>query len=117
MDWDMASPRSTILELRGLHHKNDNWAELADWYQAPYDLMKLPKYVPYEEVRYLEIRILNGPGSAVKKFTMKTLLDKGEKVSAYYDLKNLGTKNMSVRLINTYYPLDKTKQFLRDLPK
>jgi hypothetical protein len=51
------------------------------------------------------------------KFTMKTLLDRGEKVSAYYDLKNLGTKNMYVQLINTYYPLEQTKRFLTDLPK
>jgi hypothetical protein len=102
--------------LRGLHHKNDNWAELADWYQAPYDLMKLPNYVLYEEVRYLETRILNGPGRVVKKFTMKALLDSGKKVSDYYSLKELGTKNMYVQLINTYYPLEQTKQFLMDLP-
>ena len=71
----LLSARPPSKELRGLHHKNDNWAELADWYKAPYDLMKLPNYVPYEEVRYLETRILNGPGSAVMKFIMKTLLD------------------------------------------
>jgi hypothetical protein len=43
-------------------------------------------------------------------------LDSGKKVSDYYSLKELGTKNMYVQLINTYYPLEQTKQFLMDLP-
>lgn len=109
--------RPASKELRGMHHKNDNWAELGDWYQSPHDLRKLPKYVPYEEVRYLETRILNGPGSVVKKFTMKILLERGKKVSDYYDLKKMGAKNMFVQLINTYYPLEQTKEFLKDLPR
>ena len=47
---------------------------------------------------------------------MKTILDKKEKVSEYYDLSQIGNKNLFVYLINTYYPLNKTKQYLKQIP-
>ena len=50
------------------------------------------------------------------KFSMKKLLDEGKKVGEYYDLADLGTKNMFVQLINIYYSLDKTIQFLKEIP-
>jgi hypothetical protein len=113
----LLTERPPSKELRGMHQKNDNWAELGDWYQAPYDMKKMPSYVPYEQVRHLETRILNGPGSVVKKFSMKTLIDNGKRVSDYYDLTQLGTKNMYVQLINTYYPLTRTIELLKDIPR
>lgn len=48
---------------------------------------------------------------------MKTLLDMGKKVSEYYDLSEMGNRNMYVQLINTYYDLRQTEAFLNDLPK
>ena len=47
---------------------------------------------------------------------MKIILDQKEKVSDYYDLSEIGNKNLFVYLINTYYPLKKTKEFLKQLP-
>ncbi|HWK03667.1 MAG TPA: hypothetical protein VNS58_08545 [Puia sp.] len=112
----LITTRPNSKELRGMHNKNNNRAELGDWYKAPYNMQKMPDYVDYEKVRYLETRILNGHSSAVMKFSMKKLLDEGQRVGEYYDLTDLGTKNMFVQLINTYYPLDKTIEFLKEIP-
>jgi hypothetical protein len=90
---------------------------MKDWFRWPYDLKQKRVFTPYEEVRRLETRILNGPGSLAKKFTMKMLLDKGRRVSEFYDLGELGNRNMYVQLINTYYNLEQTIAFLNDLPK
>ena len=76
----------------------------------------MPTFVPYEKVRHLESRIINSPSGVATKFTMKVILDNREKVSDYYDLNNLADKNMFVQMINTYYPLTKTKSFLKQLP-
>ena len=95
----------------------NNWAESPWWHKCPYDMQKLPEYVDYEQLRPLETRILNGHTSVGMKFTMKNLLDHGKKVSDFYDLSQLGVKNMFVQLINTYYPLEKTVEFLDQLPR
>ncbi len=42
---------------------------------------------------------------------MKVLLDNKEKVSDYYDLSELGDKNMFVQMVNTYYPLKNQRIF------
>lgn len=104
-------------ELRGIESKDNNWDNLVDWYGSSYDREKMPIFVPYEKVRHLETRILNTPSGVATKFTMKIILDNNEKVSSYYDLNNLGDKNMFVQMINTYYPLQKTKIFLQEIPK
>jgi hypothetical protein len=104
-------------ELRGLM-KDDNWDNLGDWYRSDYQKDKLVEsFVRYEEVRHLETRILNPPIGVVTKFTMKFLVDSGENVSDYYDLNDLGTKNMFVQMINTYYPLNQTKTLLGQMLK
>lgn len=113
----LISERPPCKSLQGLENRNDNWAEMHEWFCWPHDLKQQRKFVPYQQVRHLERRILNGPGSLVTKFTMKTLLDIGKRVSEYYDLGKLGTRNMYVQLINTYYTLEQTKEFLKDLPK
>ena len=90
---------------------------MGDWYSSNYDPKKMLTFVPYEKVRHLENRILNSPSCVATKFTMKIILDKGQKVTDFYDLNNLGDKNMFVQMINTYYPLIRTKLFLEQLPK
>jgi hypothetical protein len=108
----------TTKNLRGMLEKDNNWDNLSDWYDSDFDIRtEMPKFVPYKKVRYLETRILNGPSGIEKKLTMKVILDSKMKVSDYYDLNNLGDKNMFVQMINTYYPLTKTKEFLKQLPK
>ncbi|MGN6439079.1 MAG: hypothetical protein ACTHMM_21225 [Agriterribacter sp.] len=104
-------------ELKGLHWLDDNWDNFkGKWYNSNYDIKELPAYVDYEKVRHLETRIINSPSGVVTKFTMKVILDKKEKVSDYYDLSELGIKNMFVQMVNTYFPLAKTKAFLKQLP-
>jgi hypothetical protein len=49
------------------------------------------------------------PGSEDTGWTLKS-------VSQYYDLTELGNRNMFLQLINTYYSLDKTKQLIELLP-
>ncbi len=102
-------------ELHGLHIKDNNWANFKTWYKSNRDFKRPLAYVTYEEVRSLETRIINSSLGVVKEFTMKTILDKKEKVSDYYDLSEPGNKNIFVYLINTYYPLGKTKQYLKQL--
>jgi hypothetical protein len=104
-------------ELRGLVSNNNNWDNLSDWYSSNYDPKKMAIFVPYEKLRHLESRILNSPSGVATKFTMKIILDKGQKVTDFYDLNELGNKNMFVQTINTYYPLTKTKLFLEQIPK
>jgi hypothetical protein len=104
-------------ELQGLHSLDNNWDNFkGKWYASNYDLKHLPNYVDNEKVRHLETRIINSPSGVVKNFTMKIILDKKERASDYYDLSDLGNKNMFVQMVNTYYPLAKTKSFLNQLP-
>ncbi len=102
-------------ELRGLESKDDNWDNIGDWYSSNYDPKQMPTFVPYKSVRHLETRIINSPSGVATKLTMKIILDNGQKVTDFYDLNNLGDKNMFVQMINTYYPLSKTKLFLKQL--
>jgi hypothetical protein len=104
-------------ELQGLHWLDNNWDNFkGKWYNSNYDKKGLPIYVDYDQLRHLETRIVNPPSGVVTKFTMKVILDKKEKVSDYYNLSELGTKNMFVQMVNTYFSLAKTKVFLKQLP-
>jgi len=103
-------------ELQSMHSKEDNWANFKWWYYSNQDKKQLPTYVDYEKVRHLETRIINAPSGVVRESTMKVILDRKENVSDYYDLSQQSNKNLFVYLINTYYPLSKTKQFLKQLP-
>ena len=64
----------------------------------------------------METTILNSRVGVVIKFTMKVILDNNKMVSKYYDLSELGNRNMFVQLVNTYYPLSKTQEYLKQLP-
>ena len=46
---------------------------------------------------------------------MKHIIDTGLKISDYYDLTDLGTHNMYVQLVNTYFPEEKVKELVKDL--
>lgn len=104
--------------LHGLTWDDDNWANFKkQWYTSNFNPKKeLPTYVDYEDVRHLETRILHFPLDVVIKSTMKALIDSNQKVSDYYDLSDLAYKFRFVELINTYYPLAKTRILLKQLP-
>ena len=57
----------------------------------------------YETIRFLETRILNHPQTVATKITFMKLIDKGFDVTAFYDLKDIGTRNIYLQVINTYY--------------
>ncbi len=57
----------------------------------------------YEEVRGLEVSILNHVDSVIDKVTMMTIIKEGNDVKDYFDLKQLGNKNLYLQVVNTYY--------------
>jgi len=93
-----------------------DWNILKQWHKSIWNAKKQPQYGPYSEVRSLETRILNSGSGVVKKATMKNLIDTGEDVAKYYDLSELGNRNMFLQLINTYYPLEKTLKLIELIP-
>jgi hypothetical protein len=93
-----------------------NWDTLKRWHTSDYGMRECPRYVSYNEVRSLETRIMNSTTGVMKKMTMKKLIDEEKSVSQYYDLRELGNRNMFLQLINTYYSLDKAKQLIELLP-
>jgi len=93
-----------------------NWDTLKSWHRSDYGMKESPRYVPYSQVRILETRIMNSTTGVVKKVTMKKLIDEEKNVAQYYDLTDLGNRNMFLQLINTYYPLEKAKQLIGLIP-
>jgi len=104
-------------ELHSLSVKDNNWSNLKTLYKSRRDFKKQLVYVDYEEIRHLETRIISSPSGVAKEFSMKVILDRNEKVSDYYDLFELGNKNVFTYLINTYYPLKLTKKYLKQFPR
>lgn len=111
----------TKIPMTKEHHsagfKDDNWANLNIWYKSGRDFKNDIVYVDYEEVRHLETRIISSPSGVAREFTMKVILDRNENVSDYYDLSDVGNKNLFSYLINTYYPLKATKKYIKQIPK
>ena len=101
-------------DLRANPFLHNNWSEFDKWYISSNDHDPL-QYVPYETVRRMETRILNSKEGVVEKFTMKHIIDSGLKISDYYDLTDLGTRNMYVQLVNTYFPEEKVKELVKDM--
>jgi hypothetical protein len=93
-----------------------NWDTLRRWHTSDYGMKESPCYVPYSELRSLETRIMNSTTGVVKKFTMKKLIDEEKNVAHYYDLSELGSRNMVLQLINTYYSLEKAKEIIELIP-
>ena len=103
--------------LRALIVKDNNWDNLNPWFKYSNETnFESLDFVPYKEIRGLEQRVMHLPTRMVTKFTMKNLIDKGMQVSEYYDLANEANKFTFLELINTYYPLTKTKLLLTDIP-
>ncbi|WP_305952114.1 hypothetical protein [Emticicia oligotrophica] len=84
-------------ELRGLLNKNADWSKIDGWYTSD------NQFANYEKIRPLETRILNHPSNVITKFSMKVLIRNNENISSYYDLNDLGIRNLYLQLVNTYY--------------
>lgn len=73
--------------------------------------------VEYEKVRNIEIVTLyTHKDSLPEKVTMKKLIVMGKKVGDYYDFSDLGTRNVFVQVINTYFPQEKVEELIKELP-
>jgi hypothetical protein len=99
--------------LRGLL-VNNNWADLGPWFIQDWfgDNKTDGIESNYEEVRNLETMILNHPDSIKVKITMMKIIEAGERVADYYDLEDLGNKNLYLQVVNTYYDKDTTELLL-----
>jgi len=86
-----------------------NWDTLKQWHKSDWDTKRGPIYVRHNDVRSLETRIINSTSGVVKKTTMKKIIDEDKNLVKYYDLSELGNRNMFLQLINTYYSADKTE--------
>lgn len=69
----------------------------------------------YEEVRNLETLILNHPEGVRKKITMIKFIEEGISADKFYDMNDLGTRNIYVQVVNTYYDKSKTDELLKTL--
>ena len=102
-------------KLRALLVKN-NWADLKPWFkQYPFQPKLQPIECDYEEVRHLETMILNHPDTIRIKATMMKLIGKGEKINSYYDLKDMGNKNLFLQVVNTYYEKEIADELLSQI--
>ena len=90
-----------------------DWSMVQNWYKSDRDPVKKSEFLPYEQVRHLETRILNSNSSIVKKATMKLLIDNDRNVAEYYDLFDIGNANMFVQLVNTYYSTEKCRKLIQ----
>lgn len=101
-DFDTSPP--LFKSLRGLLI-NYNWATLRPWFLDDRfgDNKTADVEKNYEDVRNLETMILNHIDSIKVKITMMKIIAEGEKVAEYYDLKDLGNKNLYLQVVNTYY--------------
>ena len=101
-------------ELNAQIIDHSNWNNFQYWRRSDEEKQSI-KFIPYSELRNLETNILNSILSLSQKLTMKKLIDEDKNVANYYDLNEIGFYNMYVQLINTYYPLKKTQDLIKDL--
>lgn len=81
------------------------WYKYTNWKADPIK-------VNYEDVRYIETSTLNSSTGIVSKITMMKIIQSGERVSNYYDLTDLGYKNIYIQIVNTYYDKDTAEKLL-----
>jgi hypothetical protein len=101
-------------EFHGLLINENNWNNLKKWYRSDKFEKLHSTFVNYNELRSLETRVLSSIVGIATKLTMKKIIDENKKVSDFYDLNQMGNLNLFVQLINTYYPIEKTKKLLTE---
>lgn len=97
----------------GNFFKEDNWSNVKPWFKSKYfDTDSEDIECSYNEIRRLETTILNHPEMIKKKISMLELINNGKYVSDYYDLSEIGNRNIFIQLINTYFDNDKVELLL-----
>ncbi|TRZ42186.1 hypothetical protein [Robertkochia solimangrovi] len=102
-------------EYHGLLINENNWNNLKKWYRSDKFEKLHSNFVNYNDLRNLESRILSSTVGIATKLTMKKIIDENNKVSDFYDLREIGNFNLFVQLINTYYPIEKTEKLLNEI--
>ncbi|MEZ5007939.1 MAG: hypothetical protein R2728_15440 [Chitinophagales bacterium] len=103
-------------KLQGSIIKDYNWNNLEKWYIVDRNSEDNSiNYFLYDEIRYVETTILNSHVGVAKKATMMHLIKENKKVSDYYDLSEIGNRNLFIQLVNTYYPLERTVELLKEI--
>jgi hypothetical protein len=102
-------------ELRGMLNKDANWANLKPWFKFnPFEGNVVSEEVDYSEIRKLETAILNHPNMIKIKSTMLKILTDSGIVSDYYNLDDIGNRNMFLQVANTYCDLDLMEKILKE---
>lgn len=95
---------------------SNNWATLSPWFkQNRFNPNVKDVECEYEDIRHLETMILNHIQAIPEKITMMKMIEDGELVKNYYDLKNRGNKNLYLQVVNTYYSKEFAEKLLEAL--
>jgi hypothetical protein len=107
-----------VKNYRGIINKYD-WSTLSPWYivnwhlgSSEADLIKKQ----YEEVRHLETLILSHKDSIPEKVAIRLHIDRGDNLTDFLNFNDLGSVNIYLQVINTYYPKEKTVDLIKVLP-
>ena len=93
--------------------KAKNWSALTPWFkQSPFTENFYDEKCVYDEVRHLETMKLNHQDLIKIKCTMRLFINDGKAVSNFYNLAEMGYRNMYVQVVNTYYDLEKANELL-----
>ena len=95
---------------------NPNWNMIPQWLVNgdEYDSSGNVKFVNYSAVRSLETRILQTPNGVCIKATMLQLLKSGKDVWEYYDIGELGNRNLFEELVNTYFEQNEVDEIFKN---
>ncbi len=99
--------------LRGMLIEKD-WSQLSPWYRIE-DLNKSREQRIYEELRHLEPTILNSHIGIGIRTSMLILMERGEDVFSYYDMKDRGMRNLLEHNLNTVLSLEEAQKYFDKL--
>ena len=102
-------------EFHGVLINENNWDNLKKWYRSDKFEKLHSNFVNYNELRNLETRVLSSIVGIATKLTMKKIIEENKKISDFYDLSKIENLNLYIQLINTYYPIEKTKKLLAEI--
>jgi hypothetical protein len=102
-----------LKEVQG-NYTMKEWSKLDKWYKL-YDFEERSDYLPYEQVRTLELPVLYQKQDIQARATMQLLLEKGEDVRKYYDLKDFRTRQTFIITVNTSMPAHKADVLLAQI--
>ncbi|MBO6516827.1 MAG: hypothetical protein JJ975_09790 [Bacteroidia bacterium] len=108
----------TPVKNHNMMRLHDDWSLLGPWQLfRGYGFDVSHELLDYEDVRHYETDILTHKDAVPTKVTMRQIIDKGERLSEYYDFDELGNRNLLVQVVNTYYPKQVAQGVLSEVLK